>query len=109
MTSEYIVVFMTAPNADDGARIGKAVVAERLAACCNVVPTLRSIYIWKDKLCDEAEAMCIFKTRSTLFEPLKKRIKELHSYDVPEIIAIEIKDGLPEYLAWIGEGTDGGQ
>ncbi len=107
MDKGHTVVFSTAPNADEGARIGKAVVEEGLAACCNIVPGLRSIYLWKGKLCDENEALCIFKTRDALFERLKKRIKELHTYEVPEIIAVEITDGLKEYLGWIDEVTKG--
>ncbi len=101
----YIVVFMTAPNEDEAAAIGKAVVGEGLAACCNIVPGLRSIYRWKGRICDEQEVLSILKTRSGLFEALKARIVELHSYDVPEVVAIDIKDGHDDYLRWIDEVT----
>src|SRR3972149_11145766 len=98
-----IVVFSTAPSGDEAERIGRAVVEERLAACCNVVGGLKSIYTWKGELCSEHEVLCIFKTRRDLFEPLKRRIKELHTYEVPEIIALDITSGLKEYLGWIDE------
>ncbi|MCR4288394.1 MAG: divalent-cation tolerance protein CutA, partial [Deltaproteobacteria bacterium] len=67
----------------------------------------RSIYMWKGKPCDEPEALCIMKTRAVLFERLKARIMELHSYEVPEIIAVNIEAGLKEYLGWIDSVTVG--
>ncbi|MBI5970030.1 MAG: divalent-cation tolerance protein CutA [Deltaproteobacteria bacterium] len=105
MDGSCIMVFMTAANEKDAAKIGHTVVKEGLAACCNIVPRIRSIYVWKDKLCDELEVLCVFKTRAMLFDRLKKRIKELHGYEVPEIIAVDIKDGLDEYLDWIASVT----
>lgn len=102
---EYIVVMMTASSQDEGANIGRKAVEEGLAACCNILPSIRSIYIWKGTLYDEPEALCLFKTRASLFEDLKKRIKELHSYEVPEIIVLEIKAGLKEYLDWVDANT----
>jgi periplasmic divalent cation tolerance protein len=105
MKQRYIVCIVTVPNAEEGAGIGKKLVSEGLAACCNIVPSIRSIYTWQGKLCDEGEALCIFKTRKSLFDRLKKRVKELHSYDVPEVIAIGIEDGLEDYLNWIDSVT----
>ena len=104
-TGEYIVVFMTAPSEEEGARIGRALVDEGLSACCNIIPRVRSIYRWKGKVCDEGEVLCIMKTRRSLFGKLKARAAELHPYDVPEVISIDITDGLPEYLKWIEEET----
>ena len=101
----YVVVLMTAPNGEEAEAIGKKVVTEGLAACCNIVPGIKSIYVWKEKLCAEAEVLCVFKTRKNLFERLRDRILELHSYDVPEVIALEITAGLKEYLGWIDEVT----
>jgi periplasmic divalent cation tolerance protein len=105
MKDSYVVVFSTAPNAEDASSIATAVVDEGLAACCNIVPGLRSIYKWKGELCDEPEVLCIFKTRAGLFEKLRDRIKELHSYEVPEVVSIAIDNGLPEYLDWITGDT----
>ncbi|MEE9613457.1 MAG: divalent-cation tolerance protein CutA [Thermodesulfobacteriota bacterium] len=105
MKEGYVVCMVTAPDAEAGAAMGKKVVEEGLAACCNIVPGVRSIYAWKGKLCDEAEVLCIMKTRAALFEKLKQRVKELHTYEVPEIIALKIEDGLREYLDWIDGAT----
>lgn len=108
MKDSCVVVLSTAPNADEAASIARAVVEEGLAACCNIVPGLRSIYRWKGQLCDEAEVLCVFKTRAALFERLGHRIKELHSYEVPEVVSIAIDNGLPEYLDWITASTPEG-
>lgn len=105
MKDGYIVVFSTAPNGDEAARIGRAVVEEGLAACCNIIPGVRSIYTWKGAVCDEPEVMCVFKTRTPLFERLRNRIKELHPYEVPEVISVAVAGGLPEYLGWITGAT----
>ncbi|MBI5561589.1 MAG: divalent-cation tolerance protein CutA [Deltaproteobacteria bacterium] len=105
MDTGHIIVFVTVPDRDAGAAIGRKMVEERLAACCNIVPGLRSIYRWKGKICDEAEALCIFKTRSDLFGELRDRVKSLHPYECPEIIAVDIKDGFKGYLDWIDGAT----
>jgi len=105
MKDGYRIVFMTAPSEEVAANIGKTLVEEKLIACCNIVPQIRSIYTWKGKVCDEKEVLCIIKTREELFDRLKRRVKELHPYEVPEIIAVKIKDGLREYLNWIDEAT----
>lgn len=107
MGNGHIIVFMTAPNSEEGAAIGKKAVEERLAACCSIIPKVRSIYTWKGDLCDSEEALCVFKTRAVLFDALKERIKKLHSYEVPEIIAVEISAGLEDYLGWIDGATGG--
>ena len=99
------VVFVTAANEDSAATIGWALVQERLAACANRVGPIRSIYRWKDKIEDAAEHLLIIKTRASLYPALEKRVKELHPYEVPEIIAFNIESGSPQYLAWIHEST----
>lgn len=107
MKDGYLIVLTTVPNSEQGVALGKKIVEEGLAACCNIIHSVRSIYVWKGKVCDEEEAMCLFKTRAALFDQLKKRIRELHSYEVPEIIAVDIEAGLKEYLGWIDEVTGG--
>ncbi len=102
---EAIVVYITAPNEEDAAKIANAIVEERLAACVNIVKGIRSIYSWQGKIEDDAEVLMIAKTQRHLFESLKKRVKELHSYTVPEIIAIPIIDGSEDYLNWLKEVT----
>lgn len=101
----YIIVFTTFTDADDAVEMADVIVNEGLAACCNIVPGLRSIYIWKGERYDEEEVLCIMKTRAELFPELKARILELHSYEVPEITAIDIKDGHRDYFNWIDQVT----
>ncbi len=103
--SQYVVVFMTAPDEEVAARIGRQVIEEGLCACCNILGPIRSIYRWKGRVHDEKEVLCVLKTRTALFEGLKKRVKELHPYQVPEVVALPIEDGLSEYLGWIDEVT----
>ncbi|MCK5235446.1 MAG: divalent-cation tolerance protein CutA [Deltaproteobacteria bacterium] len=102
---KYIVVFVTAASEEEAAKLGHAVVEDGLSACCNIVPSIRSIYKWEGKVFDENEVLCIMKTRKELFGALKKRVIELHSYDVPEVISLKIKDGSEDYLRWISEVT----
>ena len=102
-----ILVMATASSMEEGERIAAAVVREQLAACCNIVPGIRSIYTWKGEICDEKEVLLLMKTRADLFTPLKERVRELHSYEVPEIISFTIDSGLDDYLAWIGTVTKG--
>lgn len=101
----HIVVFTTVSDIDDAVELADAVVNEGLAACCNIVPGLRSIYIWKGERYDEDEVLCIMKTRASLFDELKARILELHSYEVPEVIAVDIKAGHSDYLRWVDAAT----
>lgn len=100
-----IVVFITASGEEEAAKIARALVEERLAACVNILRGVRSIYTWEGKVQDEAEALMVLKTREALFDPLKRRVKELHSYEVPEVIALPITRGLEDYMAWMEEVT----
>jgi len=104
----YIVVLITAPNEEEGVKIAHSLVSEGLGACVNIVKDIRSIYTWKGKIEDESEVLLIIKTRFELFEKLCKRAKELHSYEVPEIIALPIVSGSESYLRWIEESTGKG-
>lgn len=102
---DELVVFMTASNEDEAARIAKALVAERLAGCVNIIRNIRSIYSWQGKIEDEQEVFMIVKTRKPLFDSFIRKVKELHSYTVPEIIALPIVDGSEDYLKWLREVT----
>ena len=102
---ESIVVYITAPNEEEAAKIATALVGERLAGCANIVKGIRSIYNWQGKIEDDPEVLMIVKTQRHLFEPLKKRVKELHSYTVPEVLAIPVVEGSEEYLAWLKDVT----
>jgi len=101
----HIVVLITVPSSEEGEKIAKALVEKRLVACVNIVPGLSSIYHWQGKICDEKELLLVAKTRDSLFERLKHEVKSIHSYKVPEIIALPIVKGSKEYLDWIDEST----
>lgn len=102
---EAIVVYITAPNEDDAAKIARSLVEERFVACVNIVRGVRSIYAWQGTIEDDAEVLMICKTRKELFDALQARVKTLHSYTVPEIIAIPVIAGSADYLGWIHDVT----
>jgi uncharacterized protein involved in tolerance to divalent cations len=101
MTDEFLVVFITAPNVEEAERIATALVDERLAACVNVLPDCRSIYRWEGELQHDDEALMIVKSSQDAFEALEKRVIELHSYDVPEVIAVDLTAVSTDYLAFL--------
>lgn len=105
--TETVVVLVTAPDADRAAGLARALVEERLAACGNVIAGVRSIYRWQGEVRDEGEALLLLKTRRERFAELKERIRALHPYEVPEILALPVEAGLAEYLAWVTQQTDG--
>jgi len=101
--SEFVVVFVTVGSADEGDRLARALVESRLAACVNRVRAVQSIYRWQGKIESSDEELLIVKTRRDLFERLKEKIQQLHSYQVPEIIALPILAGSESYLRWLEE------
>ena len=100
-----IVVFVTAPSEEEATRISRSLVEAGLVACANVLPRVRSIFRWEGKVTEEQESLIVLKTRSRLFKELAMAIKNMHSYSVPEIIAISIAQGSAEYLSWIRDVT----
>lgn len=100
-----IIIFITASSEEEAQKIAIALVNEKLVACVNIIPGIRSIYWWEDKVCQEDEVMLIAKSTQSLFPSIMNRVKSLHSYQVPEIISFPISEGLPEYLNWISEVT----
>jgi periplasmic divalent cation tolerance protein len=103
--TDCVVVFVTAPNEEEAVKMSKDIVEARLAACANIVGSVRSIYRWEGKVQDDAEVLVVLKTRRSLFPQLQTRVKELHSYSVPEVIALPVVGGSEEYLRWIAEET----
>jgi periplasmic divalent cation tolerance protein len=103
--TDALVVLVTTPSPERAAEIARAVVDERLAACGNVVPGLRSIYRWEGKVQDEEEALLVLKTTRARFEALRDRVLALHPYEVPEVIALPVEAGSARYLAWIADET----
>lgn len=100
-----IVVLVTTKNLREGRKIAGLLVEEKLAACVNLVPRVESVFLWKGKICRENEVLLVIKTRLSIFPRLERRVKKLHSYSVPEIIALPIEKGSKEYLAWIRQCT----
>ena len=82
-------------------KIAHALVAEGRAACVNIVPGIRSIYRWEEKVCDDSEILLLIKSSEENFEQIRKRIRQLHSYDIPEVIAVPITAGDPDYVNWL--------
>jgi periplasmic divalent cation tolerance protein len=104
--SEAIVVLVTCGSEEQATNIASSLVEERLAACVNIISPVRSIYRWEGKVWDEKEWLLIIKTQKTRFEALEKKVKSLHSYSVPEIIALPIVEGSASYLKWLEETTE---
>ncbi len=103
---DEIIVFITASKENEAEKIAKGLVEARLAGCVNIVRDIRSIYMWQGKVEDEKEVLMIAKTRKKFFNAFEKKVKELHSYTVPEIIAVPVVEGSKNYLAWLKEVTD---
>ncbi len=103
-----IVVLITTSDEDEAVRIARALVEARLAGCVNIIKDIRSIYSWQGKIEDEKEVLMVAKTRESLLDPLMEKVKELHSYTVPEIIALPIIQGSEDYLKWLKEVTEQG-
>jgi periplasmic divalent cation tolerance protein len=97
------LVWTTAGSAEEARKIAHALVDGRLAACVNIVPQIQSVYRWKEKVEEAEEWLLLIKTTDEAFGRVRDRIKQIHSYELPEAIAFEIQDGSPEYLQWIAE------
>jgi periplasmic divalent cation tolerance protein len=100
---KYIVTFVTCPHRGMAESISKALIEKRLAGCISIFPGVSSIYRWEGKIQQSKEVLLMIKTHSRLYRKLEKEIKKLHSYEVPEIISLEIKSGSHSYLKWIDE------
>lgn len=103
--SEVLVVLVTASNPEEAAKIAKAAVAGRYAACATTVPAVQSVYWWQGKVVSDQESMIIFKTTRNKYGELQAAIRSMHSYKVPEIIALPVNSGLPQYLDWVRAET----
>ena len=103
--SNVVVVMVTTSNQDEAAKIAEHVVRSRLAACASTVPTVRSTYWWEGKIVNDQESLVLIKTTSDKYPSLQEKIQTLHSYKVPEIIAIPVVEGLPPYLEWVNRET----
>lgn len=103
---ELCLVYMTASSTEEAARLAEALVGENLAACVNVVDGMTSWYRWEGAVQNEREVVVLAKTRAALVDALTARVKALHSYSVPCVIALPIAGGNADFLRWIGEETE---
>ncbi len=99
--SAYIVLFITASNSEEAHKIAKVLLSQRKAACVNIVPGISSLFWWQDKLDSAQESLLIVKTKASLLNQIVTLVREIHSYEVPEIIALPIIGGNQDYLEWI--------
>jgi len=105
MDAPYIIVLITVPNREEADHIAEVLIREKWAACINILPSVYSIFFWEGAVQRGEELLLFAKSRSDLFSALCERVKELHSYTVPEIIAVPILRGSEEYLRWVQEST----
>lgn len=105
---DVLLVLCTVPDAETGANLAELVIQRQLAACVNVVPGLISIYRWEGRVEQDPEALMVIKTTRSAFPTLRDALAEAHPYDVPEIIAAPIQEGLGAYLSWVHDECSGG-
>jgi periplasmic divalent cation tolerance protein len=101
MSTDYQIVFCTCPDKDTAEKIASLLVEHALAACVNILPNITSIYHWQGQIERAEECLLLIKTRQAVYPLLESFIKQHHPYQVPEIIAVSIECGLPDYLNWI--------
>lgn len=102
----YSVVYVTAPSQSEGEELARGLVKEKLAACVNIVPSVKSVYWWKGEVEEAKEVLLIIKTSDTLIEPIINWVKSHHTYTVPEVIAMPVIKGNEQYLEWLGESLE---
>jgi len=102
MSEPARVILCTCPDRTTGDSLARALVEERLAACVNLAPGIRSVYRWQNAVETAEEILLIIKTTTAAYPALERRILELHPYEVPEIVCLDVSAGLPAYLEWIG-------
>ncbi len=105
MDFKHLVVFVTAPSHESAEQIAAPLLEKRLAACVNIVPGVRSHYLWQGKIAHDDEVLLVIKTHQARFSALEAEIKAVHPYEVPEIIALPIVAGSADYLAWIDDSV----
>lgn len=100
-----LLVYCTAPDPDTARELAHTLVEERLAACVNVLPGLRSLYRWQGRVHEDAEILLLMKTTAARYPALQERLRALHPYELPEIVAVSVSAGLPTYLEWVAAQT----
>jgi len=107
MQAEFLVVLVTVGSRPQGEAIARQLVEDGLAACVNLVGPIRSVYVWKGEVAEDDEHLLIIKTREQVLGTVEARVRALHSYEVPEFIALPIAAGSTPYLEWLRAGTTG--
>ncbi len=102
---KFCAVFTTTSSIEEAKKIARNLVESKLAACVSIIPRVISLYDWQDKINEEEECILFIKTRKDFFNRVKETILSTHSYELPEIIMLSIKDGHKEYLDWIEKNT----
>ncbi len=105
MEAQHCIVLCTCPDQASADHIAQTLVAEQLAACVNIIDGVKSVYLWQGEMESSHELQLIIKTHSRCYGALEQRLRALHPYELPEIIAVPIEAGLPGYLAWLDETT----
>lgn len=99
--TDKIIVFSTCSTTEEASQIARKLIEERLAACVNVTPAVRSFYRWKGSIEQADECMLVIKSSRDLFDRLRAELEKVHTYEVPEVVAVAVVDGSPNYLNWI--------
>ena len=105
VSPEFCIILITAGSVEEGERIAGSLVDHHLAACVNVVPSVKSVFFWEGKTDQQSEVLLIAKSRKSLLDQIIDHVKKIHSYSVPEIIAIPVIGGSEDYLKWVEETT----
>jgi periplasmic divalent cation tolerance protein len=101
MTTHYQIILCTCPDKETAEKIARLLVNDKLAACVNILPGITSIYLWHEQIELAQEHLLLTKANKSCYQAIEKTIKKHHPYELPEIIAVPIENGLPEYLHWI--------
>jgi len=109
MESTKLLVLTNLPDRASAEKLADLLVGKQLAACVNILAPCRSVYRWKGKVWNETEQLLVIKTTAAVFEDVKRTVKELHSYELPEILALPVSDGEASALAWIGSSVRHGR
>ena len=104
MSDDTYIVFVSIPR-DEARAFAKKLIDERLGACVNIIPKMESFYWWDDEVLEDSESLLLVKTSSARYEDLREYVEAHHPYDLPEVVAVPVAGGLPDYLAWIRRET----
>jgi len=103
VNEEFVIAFSTFPDRETAQKIARELVENAVVACANIVPSVESIYFWKEKVETSAEVLTIFKMTAARYSAFETQLRKLHPYDVPEIVRLNIARGNPDYLRWVSE------